>query len=204
MCFVPRGYSSFSIVFADLLQAKPRLEDYCPRCQLRYTDDPSKTPFSPVPPSYESLLPPYSLSPHPNVPLQDSKGPGCIHYLRHNDTLIGLSLMYKIPLQDIRRANNLFGNDNLMHARHYVFIPGYNGPSLSREPEEPEEVEIRKIALKRFQLISKCVDYKMATIYMENSGWNIEAAVEKYNDDIAWEKAHPVRDGKQKSRTTRR
>src|SRR5271156_194334 len=189
MCFVPRGYSSFSIVFADLLQAKPRLEDYCPRCQLRYTDDPSKTPFSPVPPSYESLLPPYSLSPHPNVPLQDSKGPGCIHYLRHNDTLIGLSLMYKIPLQDIRRANNLFGNDNLMHARHYVFIPGYHGPSLSREPEEPEEVEIRKIALKRFQLISKCVDYKMATIYMENSGWNIEAAVEKYNDDIAWEKA---------------
>ena len=117
---------------------------------------------------------------------------------------MGLSLLYKIPLQDIRRANNLFGNDNLIHARHYVFIPGYNGPSLSREPEESEEVEVRKIALKRFQLISKCVDYKMATIYMENSGWNIEAAVQKYKDDIAWEKAHPLKDGKQKAKTTRR
>jgi len=82
--------------------------------------------------------------------------------------------MYKIPIQDIRRANNLFGHDNLIHARHYVLIPGYHGPSLSQEPEETEEVEVRKVALKRFQLLSKCVDYKMATIYMESSGWDIE------------------------------
>lgn len=85
--------------------------------------------------------------------------------------------MYKIPVQDIRRANGLFGHDNLIHARHYVTIPGYHGPSLSREPEEPEEVEIRKVALKRFQLFSKCVDYKMATIYMESSGWDIEMVI---------------------------
>jgi len=82
--------------------------------------------------------------------------------------------MYKIPVQDIRRTNNLFGHDNLIHARHYVLIPGYRGPSLSQEPEETEEVEVRKVALKRFQLLSKCVDYKMATIYMESSGWDIE------------------------------
>ena len=82
--------------------------------------------------------------------------------------------MYKIPAQEIRRANKLFGNENLIHARHYVFIPGYHGPSLSPESEETEEVEMRKVALKRFQLVSKCVDYKMATIYMESSGWDIE------------------------------
>jgi len=83
--------------------------------------------------------------------------------------------MYKIPIQDIRRANTLYGNDNLIHARHYLLIPGYHGPSLSSEPEETEEVEMKKVALKRFQLISKCVDYKMATIYMESSGWDIES-----------------------------
>ena len=83
--------------------------------------------------------------------------------------------MYKIPVQDIRRANNLFGNDNLLHARYSVLIPGYHGPSLGREREETEEDEMRKIALKRFQLVSKCVDYKMATIYMESSSWDIEA-----------------------------
>ena len=77
-------------------------------------------------------------------------------------------------MQDIRRANNLFGNDMLLHARHYVVIPGYQGPSLSSEPEENEEVEMRKVALKRFQLLSKCVDYKMATIYMESSNWDID------------------------------
>lgn len=83
--------------------------------------------------------------------------------------------MYKIPVQDIRRSNTLFGNDNLIHARHSLLIPGYHGPSLSREPEETEEVEMHKVALKRFQLMSKCVDYKMATIYMESSGWDIES-----------------------------
>jgi len=90
---------------------------------------------------------------------------------------MGLSLLYKISAQEIRRANNVFGNDNLIHARHYVLIPGYHGPSLSCEPEEFEEVEVRKIALKRFQLLSKCVDYKMATIYMESSGWDIEMVI---------------------------
>jgi len=85
--------------------------------------------------------------------------------------------MYKTSIQDIRRANSLFGNDNLLHARHYVLIPGYQGPSLSSEPEEDEELEMRKVALKRFQLISKCVDYKMATIYMESSGWDIEKVI---------------------------
>lgn len=82
--------------------------------------------------------------------------------------------MYKIPIQEIRRANNLFGHENLIHARHYVTIPGYHGSSLSREPVETEEEEIRRVTLKRFQLLSKCVDYKMATIYMESSGWDIE------------------------------
>jgi hypothetical protein len=47
------------------------------------------------------------------------------------------------------------------------------------------------VALKRFQLMSKCVDYEMATIYMESSGWDIESAAEKYRDDLEWEKAHP-------------
>jgi hypothetical protein len=83
--------------------------------------------------------------------------------------------MYKVPVPEIRRANNLFGNDNLIHARHFILIPGYHGPSLSNEPEETEEVEMKKVALKRFQLVSKCVDYEMATIYMETSNWDIES-----------------------------
>ena len=84
-------------------------------------------------------------------------------------------MLYKIPVQDIRRANTLFGNDNLIHARRYLLIPGYHGPSLSQEPKETEEIEMHKIALKRFQLMSKCIDYKMATVYMESSEWDIES-----------------------------
>lgn len=112
------------------------------------------------------------------------KEAGCIHYIRQSDTLTGLSLLYKIPVEDIRRANTLFGNDNLIHARHYILIPGYSGPSLGSQPEETEETEMRKVALKRFQLISKCVDYKMATIYMESSNWDIEMVCLRYGSNI--------------------
>jgi len=93
--------------------------------------------------------------------------------------------MYKVPVPEIRRANNLFGNDNLIHARHFILIPGYHGPSLSNEPEETEEVEMRKLALKRFQLVSKCVDYKMATIYMESSNWDIELVSSNISPSLA-------------------
>jgi hypothetical protein len=36
---------------------------------------------------------------------------------------------------------------------------------------------MRKLSLKRFQLLSKCVDYKMATIYMQSSDWDIESVI---------------------------
>jgi hypothetical protein len=167
-------YPSISYLYAQTdFKKNPRLGEYCPRCQVRYSDDPSQTPFSPSPPPYDSAPPAYSYT-TPAPPPINPKESGCIHYLRKSDTLMGLSLMYKIPEQDIRRANTLFGNENLIHARHYLFIPGYHGPSLSREPEESEEVEMKKVSLKRFQLLSKCIDYRMATVYMESSGWNIE------------------------------
>ena len=87
---------------------------------------------------------------------------------------MGLSLLYKVPMEDIRKKNNLHGNDNLIYARHFLIIPGYKGESLNGKPGDNEETEMRKVALKRFQLLSKCVDYDMARIYMETSKWNIE------------------------------
>jgi hypothetical protein len=102
-----------------------------------------------------------------------------------------------------------------------LFIPGYTGPSLSCEPEDDEESEMRKVALKRFQLLSKCVDYKMATIYMQSSDWDIESvhpgnalsrcteadwgkALQKYQDDLEWEKANPRRDPRKLKYISRR
>ena len=110
----------------------------------------------------------------------------------------------------------------MIHARHSLFIPGYTGPSLSCEPEDDEESEMRKVALKRFQLLSKCVDYKMATIYMQSSDWDIESvslppsskelrqrlilgkALQKYQDDLEWEKANPRRDPRKLKYVSRR
>jgi hypothetical protein len=83
---------------------------------------------------------------------------------------------------------------------------------------------MRKVALKRFQLLSKCVDYKMATIYMQSSDWDIESvtppktvsldvcgrkltwgkALQKYQDDLEWEKANPRRDPRKLKYVSRR
>src|SRR5215469_13243376 len=93
-------------------KGNPRLREYCPRCQLRYADDPSQTPFSPSPPPYDFISPAYSNVVVSRPPQSHSKETGCIHYIRKSDTLMGLSLLYEIPEQDIRRANTLFGNDN--------------------------------------------------------------------------------------------
>ncbi|CAG8542791.1 7551_t:CDS:2 [Funneliformis caledonium] len=115
-----------------------------------------------------------------------------IHYVKKNDTLIGLAFSYGVEIADIRKANRLF--DDKIIARSTLIIPNYVGPSLSEKLSEEEE---NKILVKRFQIQSKCIDQIEAKFYMEQSNYNIEDAVQLYRDDLLWEMQHPM---KEKSR----
>ncbi|KAF3347550.1 UPF0357 protein [Verticillium dahliae VDG2] len=46
-------------------------------------------------------------------------------------------------------------------------------------------------ALRRFMVACKVADYDVATLYLEQAGHDLRAAVESWEADAAWERAHP-------------
>ena len=81
-----------------------------------------------------------------------------LHFLNPSqDTLLSLSLRYGVPQDALRRKNGLFA-DHLLAARRTILIPGefYKGAvSLSPQPMDSEEEEIRKAKVRRFQVACK-------------------------------------------------
>lgn len=117
-----------------------------------------------------------------------------LHFLDHNhDTITSLSLRYGVPAQALRRTNNLT-SDHLLLARRTVLIPGEfykGGVSLSPRPVEGEEEELRRSKIRRFMTSTKVSDYDIALLYLEQSGYDLQAAVDAYFADEAWEREHP-------------
>lgn len=68
--------------------------------------------------------------------------------------------------------------------------------SLSPRPVEGEDEERRRSRIRRFMTSSKVADYDVATLYLEQAGYDLAAAVDAYFADEAWEREHPSR-GKQ-------
>lgn len=119
-----------------------------------------------------------------------------------HDTIASLSLRYNVPASAIRRANRLH-SDHLLAGRRTIVIPGthYKGPGLSPRPVEGEEEERKARALRRWMVRCKVADYDVGLLYLAQAGYDLEAAVEAYLADEAWERAHPLeaaRRGKKK------
>jgi len=93
-------------------------------------------------------------------------------------------------------------SDNLLLARQTMLIPGqyYQGPSHSATPPDGEEEETRKSKLKRFQTKSKCVDVKMAEVYLDNAGWDEQKALDEWREDEKWEMEQKSKDAKGKGK----
>lgn len=147
--------------------------------------------------------PPYTASASRHVdPLNEKSSPfdepptaeDVLHFLDHNrDTVTSLSLRYGVPAAVLRRANNIT-SDHLLQGRRTVVIPGEfykGGVSLSPRPIEGEEEEIRKGKIRRFMVACKVSEYDVAVLYLEQSNYDLETAVEAYVGDEEWEKNHP-------------
>jgi LysM repeat protein len=112
-----------------------------------------------ISPFYSGDLPRYSSLTVPlNIPLEKSDSrpaEDVLHFLDHDqDTLTSLSLRYKVPIPALRRANSLT-SDHLLLARRTVVIPGEfykGGISLSPRPVEGEDVERKKILVRKWQV----------------------------------------------------
>lgn len=120
-----------------------------------------------------------------------------VHFLHPTDTIQSLSLAYGVPSSVLRSSNQLH-SDHLISARRTIKIPSshYEGDSLSPTPVEGEEESERKARLRRFMVRCKCADYKIASLYLEEHGWVLDTAVEKWQEDERWEKYNPMPKGK--------
>ncbi|PTB59519.1 hypothetical protein M431DRAFT_491113 [Trichoderma harzianum CBS 226.95] len=168
-----------------------------------YTSVPSlgsrSIPASAPPPPYKSVddAPP-AKSNKSSTPEFDEKAAldDTLHFLDHDhDTVQSLSLRYGVPPAALRRRNNLT-SDHLLVGRKTILIPGEfykGGVSLSPRPVEGEEEELRKGKIRRFMTLCKVADYDYALLYMEQAGYDIDAAIVAYMDDEVWERTHPNR-----------
>lgn len=147
------------------------------------------------------LPPPYTLRTTQASNVQDEKAAlgaeqakpaeDTLHFLSHpHDTIPSLSLRYAVPPAALRAKNNLT-SDHLLLGRRTILIPGEfykGGVSLSPRPVEGEEEELRKGKIRRFMTGVKCSDYDVALLYLEQSGYELERAMEAYVGDERWER----------------
>ncbi|KAL8738778.1 MAG: hypothetical protein Q9181_000456 [Wetmoreana brouardii] len=102
-----------------------------------------------------------------------------LHFVNPSqDTIPSLALRYAVPPNALRKKNNLYA-DHLLAARKAILIPGeyYKGVSLSPQPIDGEEEELRKSKIRR---------------WMVSSHYDIDAAIEAYFSDEKWEQEHPM------------
>ena len=107
------------------------------------------------PPAYSSIN---TLMPKTEKDFTKSPAEDVLHFLDPSqDTMSSLSLRYGVPQDALRRKNGLFA-DHLLAARRTILIPGEfykGGVSLSPEPIEGEEEEIRKAKVRRWMVACK-------------------------------------------------
>lgn len=168
------------VICARCVNQNERYKTYCPYCQI--SSEPSALPQGlKDPPAYHSLdenapppsvdhraraeeeLPAYSahtpVQPPPEK-AKDEPAPDVLHFLTPNDTLQSLSLAYGVPLNAMRRTNNVFA-DHLIQGRKTVLIPGEyykGGVSLSPRPAEGEEEEAKKNKVRRWMVACKVAE----------------------------------------------
>lgn len=153
------------------LNLNKRYENYCPHCQIANAPSPLPQGLK-EPPAYSSLddhllsstdtendeLPAYSA--HQAVQPLLEKSSDVLHFVRPSDTVLSLSLAYGLPINVLRRTNNIF-SDHLIQGRKTMLIPGEycrGGISLSPQPTEGEEEEIKKNKLRRWMVACKVAE----------------------------------------------
>lgn len=171
------NYPTSCPLLTSFLQRNPRFETYCPFCQI--STGPSRLPpglrdppaYSPPsspseehyhpsdhPPPYHSLT---STTTTSSQPSSDKKAQDVIHFVDpSHETMTSISLRYGVPLQALRRVNNLYA-DHLLAARRTILIPGEyykGGVSLSPRPVEGEEEELRKAKIRRWMVTCKVAE----------------------------------------------
>lgn len=167
-------------ICARCLNQNKRYETYCPYCQI--TTTPSALPQGlRDPPAYTSLEdlrvpPPEQQEDDDRPPAYSSDGrhtvtdekkappeeqaPDVLHFLTPNDSMQSLALAYNVPINALRKTNNCY-SDHLVQGRRTILIPGEHykgGVSLSPQPVEGEEEEIKRTKVRKWMVKCKVAE----------------------------------------------
>ena len=165
-------------ICARCLNQNKRYETYCPYCQITSTpsalpqglrDPPAYSTLEDVKSTYQSTgpgdePPAYSSTSEQHVlhekQQEDELAPDVLHFLTKDDSMHSLSLAYGVPINALRKTNNMY-SDGLLQGRRTVLIPGEyykGGVSFSPRPIEGEEEEARKTMVRRWMVSVKCAE----------------------------------------------
>ncbi|GAA93746.1 uncharacterized protein L969DRAFT_92335 [Mixia osmundae IAM 14324] len=147
-----------------------------------------------------------------------------LHYIRPEDTLIGISFRYGVEPRALATLNRLplsilTTSPQLLHTRSFLILPGHAKPSESPQPLYTPEQERRRLLIRRFMLAVKCPEQGVAESYIKQiedarrkeyallatesgqaaglrTGGELEEAVEAYTQDLQWEEEQSKGKGK--------
>lgn len=169
--------------FAPVEQAPPAdLIDFAADSEMKESDD---GPVGQV----------HKLGPRPNESAPEVPGDGGEVLVRHailpSDTLPGLALHYGCDVSEILQRNRLPSARDL-YSRAFVMVPKRNNRELSQARQE--EVERReKLARRRQFQRAVGADDAAAAAYLDFENEDFGAAVRSFQEDVAWERSHPMR-----------
>ena len=102
--------------------------------------------------------------------------------LTSRDTLQSLSLRFGVSENVLRSANDLPPNGNLALLGGFIKVP----VAISPRPKREEGVESLRAKIRRVRVITNC-DENSAAFYVADAEGDVEAAIEAYRRDDAFE-----------------
>ncbi|KAL8789963.1 MAG: hypothetical protein Q9213_000849 [Squamulea squamosa] len=203
------------MICGNCIAINSRFATYCPFCQVSSHPSPlpqglheppayslSSLPHESFAQGFDAEQPPAYSASNDQQRVLDKGGQSGIevaddvlHFLDPaRDTISSLALRYAVPPNALRTKNNVYA-DHLLAARKTILIPGEfykGGVSLSPQPIDGEEEEIRKSKVRRWMVTCKVSDYDIALLYLNQAKYDVDAAVEAYLADEQWERDHPI------------
>eukprot|EP01117_Protostelium_nocturnum_P008107 TRINITY_DN2889_c0_g1_i1.p1 TRINITY_DN2889_c0_g1~~TRINITY_DN2889_c0_g1_i1.p1 ORF type:complete len:293 (+),score=130.13 TRINITY_DN2889_c0_g1_i1:120-998(+) len=106
------------------------------------------------------------------------------HQVKTTDTMLGLSIKYNVKAEDIKRANKLTRDGDLI-TRLFVLIPN---AAIETPPIQTQQKLSKKQLIQKFIEKTNCPPSE-ASFYLEGSNFDLEEAIKDFNEDESWEKS---------------
>ncbi|GAA5898701.1 uncharacterized protein JCM6883_003395 [Sporobolomyces salmoneus] len=95
-----------------------------------------------------------------------------LHYIKPDETLLGLAMKYKVEGPLLCRMNRLptstlSTTPHLLHTLPFLLLPPHAAPSTSTTPLLPPAEERKRLIVRRFQVQTRCADYGVAKAYVD-------------------------------------